>query len=451
MSIMNTEGDKQMHSNCGLCFEIIKKIENAGFEAYAVGGFVRDFILGNVSYDIDITTSATPSEIKNVFSEYNVIETGIKHGTVTVIYNNTAVEITTFRTESEYRDNRHPDEVMFSRSLSDDLRRRDFTINALCMNSEGQIIDEFSGRDDIDNKIIRAIGNAEERFNEDSLRILRALRFASVLGFDIEKSTSDAIHNSKNLILNVANERIATELRKMITGKNIRKILLEYSDVFSVIIPELIPCIGFEQHNFHHKYDVYTHIATVVENSPQKDYIRLAALFHDIGKPICFSLDDNGVGHFYAHASLSSEIAFKVLKRLRFDNNTINTVTTLVKQHDSCIDEDEKIIKRKLNRFGEKMLRDLILLQKADTLGLADIYHSRLTHFESINRIIQKIVDENNCFSVKNLDVNGKDLLKLGYKGKEVGEALDFLVMSVIDEKVQNVKEYLLNYLKENY
>lgn len=438
-------------NNCfGSAADLLKRIVDEGFEAYFVGGAVRDCIMGKAFDDIDITTSATPEEIKQLFSDCNVIETGIKHGTVTVIYNDRPVEITTFRTEAAYIDNRHPEKITFCKELTDDLKRRDFTVNALCMDMNGEIIDHYGGIDDINNKIIRAVGNPVERFNEDALRILRALRFASVLGFDIDADTSQAIHKCKELILNVANERIAIEFRKMLTGKSIRRILIEYSDVFSVIIPELKSCIGFEQHNFHHKYDVYTHIAAVLENAPEKDYMRLTALFHDIAKPLCFSLDENGVGHFYSHASKSSEIAVSVLKRLRFDNDTINTVELLVKQHDAYIDEDEKVIKRKLNRFGEQLLRDLILFQRADTLGLADCFHSRTEHFKKLERIIDRVVEENNCFSVKNLAVNGRDLIDIGLKGREVGNALSLLLEAVIDEKVENEREDLINYLNEN-
>ena len=439
-----------MRYNFDAPFEMLDKINAEGFEAYFVGGAVRDFIMDKAFQDIDITTSAHPDEIKRIFSDCNVIDTGIKHGTVTVMYKNRPIEITTFRTELGYEDNRHPDKVVFCKNLSEDLKRRDFTVNSLCIDNKGKIIDIFGGIEDIKSKTLKAIGNAEERFKEDALRILRALRFASVLGFDIDKNTARAIHKCKDLILNVANERIASELRKMITGKNIRNVLLEFSDVFSVVIPELAACVGFEQHNFHHKYDVYTHIATVVEASPEKDYIRLAALFHDIGKPLCFSLDENGIGHFYSHAVKSSEIAVNTLKRLRFDNETVNKVQLLVKQHDAYIDEDSKTLKRKLNRFGEQALRDLISVQRADTLGLADEYHKRLAHFEKLEKNLCTIVESNNCFTVKNLDLNGNDIIALGLKSKEIGDALNLLLEAVIDEKVENCKESLINYLKEN-
>ena len=432
-----------------ILYEILEKIENNGYEAYLVGGYVRDYIMGTVSDDVDITTSAMPFEIKNIFYDCSVIETGIKHGTVTVIYNNIPVEITTYRTDGAYNDNRHPDSVFFCRSLNEDLKRRDFTVNALCMDKNGNIIDVFGGRTDIEKGVIRAIGDARKRFSEDALRMLRALRFSSVLGFDIEADTSKAIHDCKNLIVNVANERISVEIRKMLLGKNIKNVMLEYSDIFALLIPELSDCIGFNQHNFHHKYDVYTHTATVVENILQKDYLRLSALFHDCAKPDCFTLDENEVGHFYSHASKGAVKAVRALRHLRFDNSTINRVEFLVKQHDAYIEEDEKIIKRKLNRFGEEMLRDLIMLQRADTLGLADEFHSRIRHFESLECLIDDVVKQNQCFSVRSLELDGNDVMALGYKGKEIGAVLSFLVDAVIDEKVINDKSSLLNYLKK--
>lgn len=430
-------------------FEALQKIEDKGYEAYLVGGIVRDRIMGKSSSDVDITTSASPENIKDIFSEYNVIETGILHGTVTVIYKGIPMEITTYRKETSYTDNRHPDSVSYCKDIKEDLKRRDFTVNALCLDKNGNLLDCFGGLADIEKKIIKAIGNPCERFSEDALRILRALRFSSVLGFEIEKETAAAIHKCKNLISNVANERIAAEIKKLLIGDNVRQVLIEYSDVITLILPEMKDCVNFNQHNFHHKYDVYTHIAHTVENAPKTEYMRLAALFHDCAKPMCFSLDSDGVGHFYSHASLSSKKAQEALKRLRFDNSTVNAVTLLVKQHDGYIDEDERLVMKKLNRFGEKTLRDLIKLQKADTLALADEFVSRLSHFESLNKIIDGIIESQKCFSLKNLAVNGNDIKTLGYKGREIGSILNFLVDSVIENKVENNKEKLLCFLKK--
>ena len=429
---------------------ILKTLNENGFEAYLVGGFVRDRVMGNETNDIDVTTSAKPDEVIKLFSDYRVIETGLKHGTVTVMCNKIPVEITTYRTESTYSDNRHPDEVVFCEKLESDLSRRDFTVNSLAMDVNGEFVDLFGGPDDISNKIIRAIGNAEERFNEDALRILRALRFSSVLCFEIDKETSMAIHKCKDLINNVAPERIAVELRKTLCGKNIKKVLLEYSDVFTLVFPELLGTVGFMQHNFHHKYNVYEHTATVVESVEAVDYLRLTALFHDCEKPSCFSLDENGTGHFYSHASKGAIKAREALKRLKFDNETVKKVELLVKQHDSPIEADEKIILRKLNRFGEDALRDLIKIKKADTLGLADEFHCRIEEFDRLEKIIDDVISKQKCFSFKDLDFDGNDAIAMGYKGAEIGCVLKNILEAVIDGEVENSKECLVGYVKTN-
>lgn len=431
-------------------YDVLKKIENTGYEAYFVGGCVRDEVMNKDFYDIDITTSATPSEIKEIFSDYTIIETGLAHGTVTLMYNGLPLEITTFRTETAYTDNRHPDTVKFCSSLIEDLKRRDFTVNSICKDKNGNIIDLLGGLSDIENKIIKAIGDPKERFGEDALRILRALRFSSTLGFKIDDETSKAIHECKYLIENISKERIALELRKMLVGNNIKEILLQYSDVITLILPELKECVNFNQCNYHHKFDVYTHIAVATENAPKVDYMRLAALLHDCAKPQCFSIDENGVGHFYTHASVGSKKAENALKRLRFDNATIKRVSLLIKQHDAYIDESEKIIMRKLNRFGEEILKDLISLQRADTLGLADEFKSRVSHFDLLYKMVDEIIEKNKCFSIKDLNVNGNDIMTLGLNGVEVGKALSFLVEAVIDNKVQNSKKNLMDFLKES-
>lgn len=431
-------------------YEFVSMLEKAGYEAYFVGGFVRDRLMHKDVYDIDITTNATPDKIKKVFSEFTVIETGIKHGTVTVILNEMSAEITTYRREGGYTDNRHPDEVSFCASLEQDLLRRDFTINALAFNDSSGIIDLFGGLYDIENKIIRCIGNPRDRFEEDALRILRALRFSSVLGFEIEKETSEAIHSCKFLLKNISSERIYSELKKTICGKNIKEIILNYIDVFEFILPELIGMKGFDQHNFHHKFDVLEHTAVVLENIEPDPVLRFAALFHDCAKPECFSLDENGVGHFYSHASLSAAKAKKALLRLKCDNFTLLTVEKLVKIHDSPIEESESSVRRKLNRYGEFLFDSLIKLQRADTLALADEYHKRSIHFERIEEIKNKIIEENQCFTLKKLDINGNDLIKEGLSGRQIGQALKFLLERVIEEKVKNEKETLIEFLKES-
>lgn len=428
---------------------VIESLEKEGFEAFAVGGCVRDILMGIPAHDYDLTTNASTDEIKRVFCNYKTIDTGIKHGTVTVIIENEPFEITTYRLETSYTDNRHPDEVIFTKSLEDDLSRRDFTVNSIAYSPTRDFVDLFRGKADIESKVIRAVGNAEERFREDSLRILRGLRFASVLGFEIEEETKKAMINCRHLIKNISHERVFTELSRLLCGKNVKQILTEFADIFAEIIPEIKDMQGFEQHNFHHIYDVLTHTAVVIESTPPLLHLRLAALFHDIAKPYCFSLDEEGTGHFYSHASKSAAIAEKRLSELRCDNKTKDAVIKLIKLHDTPIEESERIIMRRLNSMGEELFFDLIKLKRADTAGLAPEFHSRSEHFNRLEEMAREILEREECFSLKYLAVNGNDLIDLGFKGKEVGEKLQLLLDAVIDGKCANEKEELLKLIRE--
>ncbi len=425
---------------------IISRLTEAGFEAYAVGGCVRDILMGTEANDYDITTSATTDEIKSVFSCDRIIETGIKHGTVTVLVGSIPFEVTTYRLETVYSDNRHPDEVIFTRKLSDDLSRRDFTVNSIAYNEQNGFVDLFGGKKDIENKIIRCVGNPRIRFEEDSLRILRGIRFASTLGFEIEEETKKAMLECRKLIKNISHERVFTELSKMLCGKNIRSILTEFAPVLGEVIPEINDMQGFLQHNFHHIYDVLTHTAVVVDSTPPILHLRLAALFHDIGKPYCFSLDENGVGHFYSHASKSAEIAAMRLTDLRCDNKTRDAVIRLIKAHDTPIEESERIIKRRLNSMGEELFFDLISLKRADTAGLAPEFNERNAHFDRLEEMAWEILEKEDCFSLKHLAVDGMDMMELGLKGKEIGEMLQRLLEAVIDGRCENDREKLIQY-----
>ena len=320
----------------------VKMLRNCGFEAFLIGGSVRDYIMNLPIGDIDITTSATPTEVKETFKDFRVIETGIKHGTVTVLIDNEPLEITTYRSEGTYSDNRHPDSVTFSKSLKDDVIRRDFTMNGIAFDFQDGFVDLVGGIDDIKSKTIRAIGDAETRFREDALRILRALRFSSVLGFSIEESTANAIHKCKDLLKNISAERIQVEFSKLICGKNAYSVLKEYADVICMFIPELEKCVDFQQVNRHHIYDVYTHTLKALEQSKNDLHIRLALFLHDIGKPYVAHFDENGEQHYYSHPKKSAELAEKILTRLRFDNETKNAVVTLVKMHDTPIMLDKE-------------------------------------------------------------------------------------------------------------
>ena len=429
---------------------IFQKLESAGYECFLVGGCVRDMLMGKKPHDIDITTNAEPDETKRVFADFHTLDIGIKHGTVTVIVNGEPVEITTYRTESEYTDGRHPDKVIFTRSIRDDLSRRDFTCNAIAYNPQVGLVDPFGGTNDIESKTLRCVGIAEERFREDFLRILRALRFASCLGFTIEKDTAKAMHTCKELINIVSPERIFTEISKLLCGKNAGTILAEYSEILAVALPEIKDMKGFQQHNFHHIYDVLNHTAKVVDSiSPTVD-LRLAALFHDCGKPDCFSIDEKGVGHFYSHASISGRKAEEALTRLRCDNTTREKVVKLVKIHDSPIELDSKVIKKKLQKYGEEILFDLIKLQRADNMGLSPEFLYRQETYDKLEEIARQIIEENQCFSLKDLAVNGNDMISLGLKGKDIGSALDELLKAVIEEKCANDRESLIEYYHRN-
>ncbi len=426
--------------------KVFSYLEKEGYECFLVGGCVRDMLMGKVPHDIDITTNATPEEIKEVFSDFHTLDIGIKHGTVTVMLEGEPIEITTYRTESTYTDGRHPDSVYFTRNIRDDLSRRDFTSNAIAWSPENGIVDPFGGISDIENKTLRCVGTAEERFKEDSLRILRALRFASVLGFDIEEETEKAMYKCKELITIVSPERIYSEITKMLCGKNAGKILSVYSDILAVALPEIKDMKGFQQHNFHHIYDVLNHTAKVVDSVYPAVHLRLAALFHDCGKPACFSLDENGVGHFYSHASISARKADEALFRLRCDNATREKVVKLVKIHDTPIEPDSKTVKKKLQKYGEEFFFDLIKLQRADNKGLSPEFLYRQETYDKLEEIARLIIEENQCFSLKDLAVKGDDLLSLGLRGKEIGFTLDTLLKAVIEEKCQNNRDSLLLY-----
>lgn len=428
---------------------IIRKIEDNGYEAYLVGGSVRDMLMGKKPNDIDITTNALPADIKRIFGDCIVIETGIKHGTVTVLKDEIPIEITTYRTEEGYSDGRHPDKVTFTTNITEDLSRRDFTVNSIAYNPKSGYFDPFNGKKDIENKIICCVGDPKVRFEEDALRILRALRFSSVLGFDIENKTSEAIHECRYLLKNVSAERIYSEISKMLCGINIRNILTEYADVISVLIPEIKRMINFDQKNFHHKYDLLNHTAEVIANTPPIKHLRYAALMHDIAKPVCQSFDENAVAHYYKHPSIGANMANEIMLRLKADNLTREKVVKLIKWHDNPIEESEQIIKRKLRSVGKELLFDLYELQRADTLGLADEYHNRLPHFERLKEITTEILLQEQCFSLKDLNINGNDVSKLGFKGKQIGNALDFALESVIDG-AENNREVLIKLIKEN-
>ena len=432
--------------------KIIDCLEAAGYEAYAVGGCVRDMLLGLTPDDYDVTTAATPDEVKSALSDFVIHDTGLKHGTVTVVADDFPVEVTTFRIDGDYTDNRHPDNVTFTRSLKEDLSRRDFTINAMAYR-RGSVIDYFGGQKDLSGKLIRAVGEPQKRFKEDGLRILRALRFAAVYGFAVESDTAKAVHELRGLINNIAGERVAQELNKLVTG-SVSGVIADYTGVFAEFIPEIAACKNFNQHNRFHDRDVLTHTLNAVDNAPADKVVRLALLFHDMGKPITFKLvEDNWNpgclrGSFKAHAAASTEIARKTMRSLKYDNDTFYKVCTLVKYHDIPIKTCEKAIKRLLNRFGEEMFFKLIDVHMADDSAKAKEMQERIPTFRKATEIARKIIADEECFSLKQLAVKGGDLVQMGYQGREVGEKLNFLLQSVISDRCANEKKVLTDYLK---
>ena len=429
----------------------MEKLEDAGFEAYLVGGSLRDILMGREVHDFDITSSAKPEEVMEVFSDFKVIPTGLKHGTVTVLVEDEPLEITTFRSESGYSDGRHPDSVSFAKSVEDDLGRRDFTMNAMACRINGELFDLFGGQKDIADKLVRTVGNAKERFSEDGLRILRAIRFAAVLGFEVEAGTKNAIHQMGYMIEKVSEERIVSEFNKIMLSEKPSTYLREYKDIICIFIPELEACIGFDQKNHHHVYDVFEHTLRVVDNMPPKLSLRLAALFHDISKPICFEIGSDGEGHFYGHASKSAEMAENILRRLKYDNVTITDVCQLVKYHDHQIENSDKIIKRMLRRLGEKGFFDILDLKRADNLGQSEEFRYRQDILQELENSARRILDEKACFSIKDMAINGSDLIKLGMvQGPEIGEVLEMLLDRVISGEIKNDRQELIACLKDS-
>lgn len=429
---------------------VLDALKKSGFEAYIVGGCVRDCIMGKEPNDWDITTSALPCEVKTALKEYRVIETGIEHGTVSAIIDDFTVEITTFRVDGEYLDSRHPESVSFTTNLKEDLKRRDFTMNAIAYCEDTGLIDPFGGVSDILGRVIRTVGAPNERFNEDALRILRALRFSSVLGFEIEDMTSQAILLQKDLLLNISPERITAEFKKLLLGQNVYEILLKYKSVLFTIIPELSSCDNFEQKSKYHVHDIYTHTVLSVANIKSNLKLRLAMLLHDVAKPLCFKIDEDGVGHFPSHAKLGADIANTILKRLKFEREVIDYVTLLVKSHDIPITSEECLLLRRLNQFGEKTLRDLILIKRADNLAKSDIVLPRQKEFDEVDKVLNEIIISKKCFSLKDLNINGNEIKSLGVtEGEKIGLVLSSLLESVMDKKIPNEKSVLIREAKK--
>ena len=428
----------------------LSMLEDAGYEAFIVGGCVRDALRGITPKDYDITTSALPEETKSVFRDCRVIETGIQHGTVTVMMDGMPLEITTYRTEGTYSDNRHPDSVSFTASLREDVARRDFTMNAIAYSPARGLIDHFGGAEDIRGGIIRCVGDPDTRFREDALRMMRGIRFASALGFRIEEDTAAAIRENKERISAVSAERIRVELTKLLCGVNVKNVLMDWWDVLGVVIPEILPMHGFDQKTPYHIYDVWEHTAVAVSETPPMTHLRLSALLHDVGKPPSFFTDEKGIGHFYGHPVVSEKMAEEILTRLKYDNVTRRRVVTLVREHDRIIEPTEPAVKRALSRLTPEVFFNLLAIKRADNLAQSPDYRDRLETYDRIESIAQNILAKNECISVSTLAVNGSDLIALGMKpGKEIGDMLNQLLEQVIRGKLENDRNVLLAYVKK--
>ncbi len=426
---------------------LLKRLHNSNYEAYIVGGCVRDLVMGLEPNDYDITTSATPQQVHEIFSDLNIIDTGIKHGTVTVMVDKEPFEITTYRSDSSYSDHRHPDEVTYSTNLQEDLVRRDFTINAMAYNEESGLVDLFGGINDISNKIVRCVGDPDRRFDEDALRILRCIRFAGRLGFEIDTHTENALFRNSHLLDYVSRERIMSELSQILCNENLEPVLQKYRDIFACIIPEIRVMFDYDQHSVYHAYDLWTHTVKVTAYVRNYLPLRLAALLHDIGKPVSAVADEKGHLHFHGHQDISARIAETVLRRLKCSNALISEVVLLIENHDRRL-YTEKALRKALYIMGSKeKMYDLLDLIEADNQAKSeqarymygDLYYKTL-----VDLIYSK---DSKILSLRDLSINGDDLIALGLTGPRIGKALQKALNGVIEGQVDNDRNELLKYL----
>lgn len=420
--------------------KILNMLNNAGYEAFAVGGCVRDAMLGIEPNDWDITTSAQPAEIKEVFSSCRTIDIGEAHGTIGVLIDDVVYEITTYRIDGDYADKRHPDSVSFAKTIEEDLSRRDFTVNAMAYNNEKGIVDPFNGQADLKYKALRCVGDPDTRFNEDALRILRGLRFASVYNFGIESKTAASIIRNRLLLNDISEERIASEFNKLLCGDNVKYILSRYKDVFSVFFPEIVSTFDFAQNTPHHNKTVWRHITASVSFIEPDELLRLVMFLHDVGKPLALRTDSKGIDHFKGHNHFGAVLAKNALERLKYPRKTIDDVCVLIEYHDVRFNEDKRKIKHVLNIIGKENFERLLKIQLAD-IKAQSMYkrESKLRDHELAKQAFREITDNNECYSLKSLAINGSDLIHLGITdGKSIGFILDNLLDEVINETLEN-------------
>lgn len=425
---------------------IIATLENAGFEGYAVGGCVRDTLLGKEPDDWDITTSAAPQQVKELF--LRTIDTGIQHGTVTVLMERETYEVTTYRIDGEYEDGRHPKEVVFTANLLEDLKRRDFTINAMAYNDKSGIVDAFGGIQDLEDKVIRCVGEPEERFTEDALRMMRAVRFSGQLGYEIEEKTGQAVTQLASALSKISAERICTELTKLMVSPHPDYLRKAYElGMTKVFLPEFDAVMTTPQNNPHHCYSAGEHILHSLNYVRAEKVLRFAMLFHDLGKAVTRTTDEEGIDHFHGHVEKSADMADQIMKRLRFDNDTREKVVRLVKYHDLEIGLTPKAVRRAIVKVGQELFPYLLEVKRADVLAQSMFQREeKEAELQQLEAIYQEVIAKNDCTSVKMLAVNGRDLIQAGMKpGKELGETLQRLLELVLEDPSLNTKEYLLS------
>jgi len=425
--------------------QCLDALEKAGYAAYVVGGCVRDAYLGLTPHDYDLCTSALPEQTEAVFRDRRLVLAGKKHGTIGVVTDTGVVEITTFRTEGSYRDNRHPDWVQFVTDIESDLARRDYTINAMAYSPSRSYADPFGGQADLKRGILRTVGNPEKRFQEDSLRILRGVRFAVRYGLDVDPATEKAMLSQAHLMDNLARERVFEELcmlLPLVTAED----LIRFAPILAAVIPELKSMIGFDQRSPHHGYDLYTHTAHVVASVPADLALRWAALLHDVGKVPTFSLDETGRGHFYDHASKGAEMASEILRRLKAPNALRQQVVLLIEKHMAQLQPEKKTLRRQIGRLGQETVYQILSLQMADNSSKGTPKSGENEKYLQILDVLEEIRSEDGCFSLKDLAVNGNDLIRIGFSGRTIGIVLNWLLDQVMEETLPNERSVLLSW-----
>lgn len=430
---------------------IIKILNTHNYEAFIVGGCVRDSVIGLTPHDWDICTNAKPEEIKKCFENFNTFDSGIKHGTISVVLDGEVFEVTTYRIDGTYSDNRRPDSVTFTSDITQDLARRDFTINAMAYNEKRGLIDPYGGRNDLSDKIIKCVGNPDFRFNEDALRIIRALRFASVYNFEIDDETAKSIHKNADLLNNIAVERISVELNKLLSGNGAEKILNNYRDVIAVFIPEIKPMFDYNQHTKHHNRDLWHHITYAVKSIDNSPLLRMSMLLHDIGKPKACKRDGDGTCHFKGHPKYSAEMAETILRRLKYSNDFIETCITIIKYHDVRFSGSKCQLRHVMSAIGDKNVELLLKIQRADIMAQSDYKHKeKLEKLNLACKTYKEILADKDCFTLKQLKINGNDIKNLGVsEGIKIGKILKILLGLVIEDKIENEKSALIKKAEE--